>query len=91
MLVDNLAGAIFLEEPAGDARNCRLVSLPPSSPAVGSNYIDYTRWYPFTFTVTVTPNTTAYLYFLLYNLEAPGTANGTGLRLEFTSAYFANE
>jgi hypothetical protein len=36
------------------------------------------------------PNTWAYLYFVTYNIEQD-YLNPTGLRLEFTSAYFTPE
>jgi hypothetical protein len=51
------------------------------------NFEGWTAWNPFHFETTVAPNTTAYLYFLVYNLQfPPGVGNGTGFRLEFTSA-----
>jgi hypothetical protein len=84
LMADDVAGPIFLEN---SAIGCRVMAIPSLSPVVGSNFEGWTAWNPFHFETTVAPNTTAYLYFLVYNLQfPPGVGNGTGFRLEFTSA-----
>jgi hypothetical protein len=88
---DDVVAAIFLRNPVF---GCVPVSLPSLSPIVGSEsrFNVYTAWNPFDFAAVATPDTMAYLYFLVYNLQMPdGEANGTGFRVEFTSAYFTPE
>lgn len=89
LMADDVAAAIFLDN-AGIG--CRPMAFPSLSPVIGSNFEGWTAWNPFHFEATVTPSTSARLYFLVYNLEfAPGDQNGTGFRAEFTSAYFTPE
>jgi hypothetical protein len=45
---------------------------------------------PFHFEETVLPDTTAYLFFVVYNIQG-GSPSGTGLRVEFTSATLTPE
>jgi hypothetical protein len=66
--------------------------VPAIFPVIGTHFVVHNAWNPFSFLATVAPDTTAYLYFLVYNLEvAAPNENGTGLRVEFTSAYFTPE
>jgi hypothetical protein len=69
--------AVFLDNPASDRRSCWLVSIPDPFPL-------FNTWNSFSFQTAVAPDSNAYLYFVVYNNnESP-----TGLRVEFTSAYF---
>jgi hypothetical protein len=79
VLADDWVAGIFLEAPAGGQLGCRLMTVP--APA-GSG-----AWAQFTFAANVPPNPWAALYFLVYN-QYFGGGNATGLRVEFTSAYF---
>jgi len=89
LMADDQVPAIFLLSPS---IGCKVVALPSLSPVVGSNFVVHNAWNPFSFVATVAPDTTAYLYFLVYNLEVPApNQNGTGLRVEFTSGYFTPE
>jgi hypothetical protein len=80
LLVDDNAVAIFLENPAG--HGCRALSTTELSGA--------SAWSSFSLATTVLPATHAYLYFVAYNIEQD-FGNPTGLRVEFTSAYFTPE
>jgi hypothetical protein len=84
VLADDHAVGIELENPAS-GQVCKPVAL--------TNLAGYSAWTPFSFAAAVVPNTGAYLYFLVYNIEfAPGQyGNATGLRVEFTAAYFTPE
>jgi hypothetical protein len=84
---DNSAVAMFLENPASDHRSCRSVALPATGAAGGNAF---TAWNPFSFATTLEPDTTAYFYVLVYNQES-SNGNATGLRVEFSSAYFTPE
>ncbi|MGA2579122.1 MAG: hypothetical protein ABSH24_24180 [Bryobacteraceae bacterium] len=85
VLVDDDVLAIVLENPAGYAPSCRTVSAQTS---VGS--AAWTAWHSFNFSALVVPGTYAYLYFIDYNLGG-NVPNATGLRVEFTEAYFTPE
>jgi hypothetical protein len=79
LLVDDDEAAIFLEDPAGTNTGCRNVSKAIIS--------GFSSWRPFSFTTTVAPHSLAYLYFAAYN-QKQDVGNPTGLRVEFSSAYF---
>lgn len=81
VLADDYAVAIFLENPASD-QVCK--------PVASANRAGFSAWNSFNFAAAVAPETVARVYFLVYNVEfAPGEyGNATGLRVEFTSAYF---
>lgn len=89
LLADDELPAIFLENPAGDLPNCKLLALPALSTILGGSGSEY-AWNHFRIVETVVPNTSAYLYFLVYNISFPAGESGnyTGFRVEFTSAYF---
>jgi len=82
LLADNTAAAIVLSNASGH-QVCRTMAILSGS----SQFI---AWNPFTFAATVLPNHPAYLYFVVYNYEQ-SNGNPTGLRVEFTSAYFTPE
>lgn len=79
VLVDNQLVAIIIEDPASAKSGCKVVATP-------SGTYD-TSWATFTFTAAVEPHSLAVLYFVTYNAEQD-FGNPTGLRVEFTSAYF---
>lgn len=79
VLVDNHLVAIVAEDPADDPHGCGVVATPTGT-------YD-TSWTTFNFSAPVAPDTRAYLYFVTYNQEQ-SYGNPTGLRVEFTSAYF---
>jgi hypothetical protein len=79
-LVDNDVAFIYMEDPAQSHSICGLVARP------GSPTQDW-AWNPFNFTATVLADTHAYLYFVVYNGQQ-SYGNPTGLRIEFTTAYF---
>jgi hypothetical protein len=81
-MVDNNSTMIALESPAGSPLTCRPVS--------DTNLVGPYAWLPFSFATPVVPDTRAYLYFVTYN-ETGDAGNPTGLRVEFTSAYFRAE
>jgi hypothetical protein len=85
---DDSAVALYLKNPDDDQGICRPVSLPATE--AGPNGFGFTAWNPFSFVTPLTPDTTAYLYVLVYNIES-SNGNATGLRMEFTSAYFTPE
>ena len=72
---DDFTQGIFL----GYGEYCRLLAMPaPQGDAF---------WSPFKFATAVLPETQPYLYFVVYNTTY--TENSfTGVRVEFTSAYF---
>lgn len=80
--VDNELAGIVIENPARYQPSCRTVALP-----TGTNF---SEWHPFSFSAAVAPYTYAYLYFVTYNVPN-SAANPTGVRVEFTSAYFTPE
>jgi hypothetical protein len=81
VLGDDMATAIVVENPASDPSTCRVVTLPAP--------LGWAVWSPFSFAAKVVPGTSAYVYFMVYNVSS--TANATGLRVEFTSADFIPE
>jgi hypothetical protein len=88
---DDSAVAIYIENPASDARTCRTVALPAPESGTGQALgYGFAAWNPFSFAATVVPDTSAYLYVLVYNKES-SNGNATGLRLEFTSGTLTPE
>jgi hypothetical protein len=85
---DNTTVAIYLENPSTDQLSCKPVAMP--APEAGSGGSGWAAWNPFSFASKIVPNTSAYVYVLVYNQEA-SNGNATGLRVEFTSAYFTPE
>jgi hypothetical protein len=81
VVVDNDVLAIVRYGLIGKSPTCKPVS---EGTAVG--YDGWTIWQPFSFSAQVEPGTNNYLYFVVYNDST--VANPTGLRVEFTSAYF---
>jgi len=79
LMIDNHEVGIVLESPAGSPLMCRPVSV--------ANLAGFAAWLPFTFAAQVPPDTSAYLYFVTWNGNGD-VENPTGLRVEFTSAYF---
>lgn len=79
VLADDWVAGIFLEAPAGGQLGCPLMAVP--APAGSS------AWTQFSFATKAPPSPRAILYFLVYN-QYFGGGNATGLRVEFTSAYF---
>jgi hypothetical protein len=77
--VDNDSPIIAMESPAGSPLTCRPVS--------DANLVGFSAWLPFSFATPVVPDTRAYLYFVTWN-GTGDVGNPTGLRVEFTSAYF---
>jgi hypothetical protein len=88
LMGDNTTVAIYLENPSTDRLRCKAVALP--APEAGSGGSGWAAWNPFSFASKIVPNTSAYVYVLVYNQEA-SNGNATGLRVEFTSAYFTPE
>lgn len=86
---DNSAVAIYIENPVNDTLTCRPVSLP--APEAGVNGYGFAAWNPFDFATTLLPDTTAYLYVLVYNQTSSNNGNATGLRVKFTSANLTPE
>ena len=82
ILVDNNMLDIYLENPAGDPTSCRPVGIPAIT--------EFSTWNSFRFVTPVIPDTHGYLYFVVHNGEQ-SIGNPTGLRVEFTSAYFIPE
>jgi hypothetical protein len=82
VLVDDHLVAIVIEDPAGHPSACKVL-------ATLTDTYD-TAWSTFGFSSPVIPGTHAYLYFVTYNIEQ-SFGNPTGLRVEFTSAYFTPE
>lgn len=89
LLADDEPSAIFLENPANVEPSCRLLQLTPLTSVIGINGSE-SGWNHFRFAATVIPDTSAYVYFLVYNVPFPAgePGNYTGLRVEFTSANF---
>lgn len=81
ILVDDNAIAIFLQDGGPRPASCTAIALPP--PVTSG----WQAWNPIQFSTSVTPGTTAYLYFVDFN-SGGDSPNPTALRLEFTSAYF---
>jgi hypothetical protein len=91
LLADDEVPAIFLENPAGYLPNCKLVALPSLTSDPGEGSTEH-AWNKFHFAAAVLPNTSARLYFVVYNVPFPdNTGNYTGFRVEFTSAYLTTE
>jgi hypothetical protein len=88
---DNAAVAIYLENPASDKLTCRSVALPAPEAGTGQQEgSGWAAWNPFSFAMKVVPDTSAYVYVLVYNVEA-SSGNATGLRVEFASATLTPE
>jgi hypothetical protein len=85
---DNATVAIYLENPSTERLSCKTVALP--APEAGSGGSGWAAWNPFSFASKAVPNTSAYVYVLVYNAEG-SSGNATGLRLEFTSANLTPE
>jgi hypothetical protein len=85
---DNATVAIYLENPSIDQHSCKPVALP--APEAGSGGSGWGAWNPFSFATKIVPNTSAYVYVLVYN-QQQSFGNATGLRLEFTSATLTPE
>jgi len=90
-LADDVATAVLLSNPGGNRRGCGVVALTPLMPSPAPYLSNQDAWTGFRFAATVAPNTTAYLYFVVYNIETTGSVNYTGFRAEFTSASFTAE
>jgi hypothetical protein len=88
LMADDELSAIILERTLeNSAQHCSGLALPSLTSVPGEAGAQY-AWNNFHFAATVLPNTSAYLYFILYNIPFPNgnTGNYTGLRVEFTSA-----
>ena len=82
VLVDNDLAAIVIEDPAAHPAGCKVVAAPAAT--------SFSTWTPFSFSAPVVPHSLAVLYFITYNAEQ-SYENPTGLRVEFTTAYFTPE
>ena len=82
VLVDNALVRILIENPAQYQPSCRTVAAPTGT--------GFGEWASFTLSAAVVPNSHAYLYFVTYNAPSDA-ANPTGMRVEFTSAFFTPE
>jgi hypothetical protein len=93
LLADDEPIAIFLENPAGERQSCRLLMLTPLIPVPSQSFGSASAWNHFRFGGIVMPNSSAYLYFVAYNIQFPSGVPGnyTGFRVEFTSANFTPE
>ncbi len=93
LLADDSVAAIFIENPADDISGCKAVVIPsptPQSAAVPESVFNI--WNPFAFSTVVTASTDINVYMVLFNVGNPNDSeNNTGLRVEFTSAYFTPE
>jgi hypothetical protein len=93
LLADDEPIAIFLENPAGEERSCKLLTLTPLSPVPSQNFGSALAWNHFHFASSLKPNSSAYLYFLVYNIQFPPGVSGnyTYFRVEFTSSTLTPE
>ena len=95
MADDELTAIILgrpLEGSVDDRQHCRGLALPSLTSVPGDTGAQY-AWNNFQFAEAVEPNTSAYLYFVLYNIPFPdgNSGNYTGFRVEFTSATLTPE
>jgi hypothetical protein len=81
LLADNTNVAIFLSKAPGHDV-CRPLTLMGGSQS--------SMWNPFKLKATITSDSDVHLYFVVYNY-VQDYLNPTGLRVEFTSAYFTPE
>ena len=95
MADDELTAIILgrsLERSADGRQHCRGLALPSLTSVPGDTGAQY-AWNNFQFAEAVEPNTSAYLYFVLYNIPFPdgNSGNYTGFRVQFTSATLTPE
>jgi hypothetical protein len=93
LLADDEPIATFLENPAGEELSCKLLTLTPLIPLPSQNFGSGGAWNHFRFAGIVRPNSSAYLYFLVYNIQFPSGVSGnyTDFRVEFASANLTPE
>jgi hypothetical protein len=84
---DNATALIYLESPARST-NCNLVSGQTFPVNPNGSSLDYSQWWPFSFTNkgAITPGAEAYLFFAVqnsYDSSQPNGGSQQGLRVEF--------